>query len=242
MPRPGEACSCYLIRTNDTSLLLDIGSGAFANLELAIEYARVGAIVVSHVHADHFFDLVPFRYALRYGHLPFERRIPLWLPPGGREALAALGKAVSSDAPQDFFESVFEVREYDPAEQLRVNDVPIRFARTRHFIEAYAARIESNGKSLTYSADTAPTDAVVELARGSSIFLCEATLGLRSESGERGHCSALEAGSMAASAGVEQLVLTHYPYGPALEALIGEARKVYRGPIAGAAGGLEVTV
>ncbi|HYL26513.1 MAG TPA: MBL fold metallo-hydrolase, partial [Candidatus Nitrosotalea sp.] len=118
MPRPGEPCSCYLVRSNESAVLLDLGSGAFAKLELAIEYGSLDAILISHMHADHFFDLVPFRYALKYGHLSFVRRVPLWLPPGGRTALDALRKAVSNDAPEDFFDDVFAVREYDPGEAL----------------------------------------------------------------------------------------------------------------------------
>jgi ribonuclease BN (tRNA processing enzyme) len=242
MPRPGEPCSGYLIRSPEAAVLLDIGTGVFAHLQLAIDYTRIDAVVVSHMHADHFFDVVPFRYALKYGHLRKEHRVMLWLPPGGRDALEALRRAVSSDTPADFFENVFHLREYAPDQPLRIRDLDLRFCRTRHYVEAYAARVDYAGQSLTYSADTAPCDAVVDLARASSVFLCEATLALGSELGERGHASAFEAGEMAARAAVDRLILTHYPEGEDPGEVVTAAARAFRGPVELARSGLELVV
>jgi ribonuclease BN (tRNA processing enzyme) len=243
MPRPGGASSAYLVRSDAAAILLDAGTGSFAKLALAIDYRRLAAIVISHMHSDHFFDLVPFRYTLKYGHLANERRLPLWLPPGGRERLQALRAAVSIDAAEDFFEIVFDVREYDPSEPLILDDVTLRFRKTRHYVAAYAVRAECNGASLTYSADTAPCDAVVELARGASLFLCEAGLGLEREEAERrGHCNAEEAGEMAQRAGTSQLLLTHYPAAFEPDALITAARRRFSGAVLAAHDGLTLAV
>ncbi len=242
MPRPGGAASSYLVRSHDAAVLLDVGGGSFSKLQLAIDYTRLDAIVVSHMHADHFFDLVPFRYALKYGHLSTDRRLPLWLPPGGRASLEALRRAVSIDAPDDFFDAFFEVREYDPVEQLHVKGLHLRFARTRHYIEAYAIRVARESSALAYSGDTAPSDAVIELACACSIFLCEAGLGLGSEEGERGHSSAEEAGEMAAAAGAQRVVLTHYPSAYEPRALVDAACRRFRGPVEAADDGMEVAV
>jgi ribonuclease BN (tRNA processing enzyme) len=167
-------------------VLLDAGPGAMAKLALAMDYARLDAVVISHMHADHFFDLVPLRFALKYGTSRPPERIPLYLPPGGSEALDALRRAVSHDAPPTFFNDFFAVGEYDPRGALPFGDLRLTFARTRHYVETYAVRAERDGASVVYSADTAPCDAAVEHASGASIFLCEATLGLSTEAGERG--------------------------------------------------------
>jgi ribonuclease BN (tRNA processing enzyme) len=199
------------------------------------------AIVISHMHADHFFDLVPLRYALKYGDDAFER-VPLWLPPGGRTALAALRNAVSPDAAEDFFEPVYDVREYDPAAPLEIKDLHLSFARTLHYIEGYAVRLERGDASLTYSADTAPCDAIVGLAQKASLFLCEASLGLGTEEGKRGHCSAYEAGEMAQRAHAERLLLTHYPAAVPTEALIEAAQSRFSGRVSAARDGAELVI
>lgn len=241
MPRPGGASSAYLVRSRTSAILLDAGTGSFAKLALTMDYRELGAIVISHMHADHFFDLVPLRYTLKYGHPAVDRRLPLWLPPGGCERLQALRRAVSVDAAESFFDTVFDVREYDPDEPLVVGDVTLRFRRTRHYVEAYAARAECDGASMTYSADTAPCDAVVELARGTSIFVCEAGFGLaQEEAAERGHCSAEEAGEMAQQAGVSQLILTHYPAAFEPAALVESAKRRFSGTVLAAHDGMVV--
>jgi ribonuclease BN (tRNA processing enzyme) len=238
MPRPGSACSSYLLQTNAVTVVLDLGSGALAKLQLATDYARLDAIVISHMHPDHFFDLVPLRYGLKYGPALRAQPLPLWLPPNGSARLMELGEYVSGGRSGRFFNEVYSVREYDPDQSLTIGGVRLCFRRTQHYITAFAIRAECDGATVTYSADTAPCDSVVELARNSSIFLCEAALGLDSEEGERGHSSAEEAGEMARRAGVARLLLTHYGAAYSPDALIGSAKRRFSGPVELAVDGL----
>ena len=69
------ACSGYLIEDGDTALLLDCGNGVFSKLRRFIDYVDVDAVVLSHLHADHFLDLVPFSYALTYA--PRQQPVPV---------------------------------------------------------------------------------------------------------------------------------------------------------------------
>ena len=62
----GGACSGYLVQEEDFALLLDCGNGVFSKLRRFCDYVDVDAVLVSHLHADHFLDLVPFSYALTY--------------------------------------------------------------------------------------------------------------------------------------------------------------------------------
>jgi ribonuclease BN (tRNA processing enzyme) len=242
MPRPGSACSSYLLQAKAAAVVLDLGNGALAKLQLATGYTQVDAIVISHMHPDHFFDLVPLRYGLKYGPAPRTQPLPLWLPPNGMEKLIELGEYVSGDRGGQFFDEVYSMREYDPDQPLTIGGIRLRFRLTRHFITAFAIRAECGGASITYSADTAPCDAVVELAGGSSIFLCEAALGLDMEEGERGHSSAEEAGEMARRAGVARLVLTHYSTAYSPDALVAAAKHRFSGPVELAIDGLDLTV
>jgi ribonuclease BN (tRNA processing enzyme) len=207
-----------------------------------MDYTQLDAVVISHMHADHFFDLVPFRYALKYGPERRAQRMPLRLPPGGSVSLDALRRAVSPDAPASFFDDVFEVGEYDPLHGLRFGDLRLAFAQTQHFVSAFAVRAEAGGASVVYSADTAPCKAVIDLARDAAIFLCEAALGLSTEAGERGHTSASEAGEMARQAGVDRLVLTHYGVAEPGDALVEAAKRQFQGPVVLADDGMDFPV
>ena len=219
---------------------MDLGSGALGKLQTQIAYSLLDAIVVSHMHADHFFDLVPLRYGLKYGPRHRAARLPLWLPPGGTTVLAALAELIGHGNPA-FFSEVFDVSEYDESQPLDVNGLRLTFRNTRHYIDAFAIRAQHGDASIVYSADTAPCDEVVEHALATSIFLCEAGLGLGSEDGERGHASAQEAGEMAERAGAARLVLTHYGAGSSETALVEAAASRFAGPITLAYDGLEVS-
>lgn len=243
VPRPGRACSCQMVRTREAKIVIDFGSGALSNLREAIDYPDLDAIVITHMHADHFLDLIPLRYGLKYGPLLRDDRMPLWLPPGGDAQLRALTATFARDDSADFLDEVYDVREYDPKGELHVGNITLTFAKTIHYIDAYAVRAERDGATVVYSSDTAPCEAVEKLARGCSLFLCEASLGLASETGpSRGHLSAVEAGQMAQNAGAHRLVLTHYGTEYAPGELADAARCVYHGPTAAADDGTELAV
>ena len=62
------ACSGYLVEVDaGPRLLIDCGSGVFGKLRRHGEFERIDAVLISHLHADHLLDLVPFAYALTYG-------------------------------------------------------------------------------------------------------------------------------------------------------------------------------
>src|ERR1043166_7344733 len=74
------ACSGYLIEEDGFRLLLDCGNGVFSKLRRFVDYVDVDAVVISHLHADHFLDLVPFSYALTYA--PRQQPVPVGGFPG----------------------------------------------------------------------------------------------------------------------------------------------------------------
>src|SRR5438067_1592539 len=76
----GGACSGYLVEEAGTSVVVDCGNGVFSKLRRFRDYTRVDAVVISHLHADHFLDLVPFAYALTYA--PRQQPVPVDRWPG----------------------------------------------------------------------------------------------------------------------------------------------------------------
>ena len=219
-------------------MLLDAGSGAIGKLQSAIGYTALDAIVVTHMHADHFLDLVPLRYGLTYG--PFKRssRLAVWLPPQGSKRLDAIAATFDSEG-GDFFGDVFDVAEYDPRQILSIGGLSLTFARSLHYIESFSIRAEYGDASFVYSGDTAPCESVIEHARDATLFLCEATLGLDSEGPPRGHSSAREAGEMARRANAGRLALTHYYAGVDPAALVVAARTEFSGDVTAVDDGME---
>jgi ribonuclease BN (tRNA processing enzyme) len=231
IPRPDRACSSYLVDDGETPVVLDLGTGAMANLRRHADYDRIGAVVISHMHADHFIDLIPLRYALRYGGRRRSGKLPVYLPPGGLRLLRALVAPFHGEG-GEFLDDVYALHEYDPAGTLAIGGASLRFAETAHYIPAFAVRWERDGASVTYSADTAPDARVVALARETDVFICEATLrrGER-EPGTPGHSTAADAAGMARDAGVRRLILTHYGDGSTAADLDESARDVFSGEI-----------
>ncbi len=232
IPRPGRACSSYLVQDDAASIVLDLGSGAFANLRRHVDYDRLDAVVITHMHADHFLDLIPLRYALCYGSFRRKRKLPLYLPPEGEGMLRQLVSSFADEGGGDFIAEVFDVQTYDPAGTLAIGGGELRFALTSHYIPAYAVRYERGGLGLTYSSDTAPEPRVSELARDCDTFVCESTLLADDiERGMRGHSSAGEAGQMAHAARVRHLVLTHYSEAATARDLDESAREFFSGDV-----------
>src|SRR5258708_19191668 len=83
------------------------------------------------------------------------------------------------------------------------------FEHMNHAVETFAFRVEHDGRSITYSADTGPTPSLVSLAAGTEVLVCEASFtdgpGLPADL----HLTARQAGEHAAMAGAGRLVLTH---------------------------------
>jgi ribonuclease BN (tRNA processing enzyme) len=243
IPRPGRACSSYLIEGAGRAVVADLGSGAYAKLAQYRSAESIDAVVISHMHADHFLDVIPMRYALKYGRRTNDRRVALYLPPEGDRMLAALAATFARESDGDFIEEVFDVRTYEPREPLPVGDLALRFASCSHYIPTFALRCDFAGTSVAYSADTAPDERVIALARGADAFVCEATLAIESESElPRGHSSAREAAAMALRAGVKRLVLSHYPAAADPSELLRQARTVFEGPVTVADDGLQLVL
>lgn len=220
----GGNSSGYLVDDAGVRILLDCGHGVASTLVSMTPPETIDHIFISHMHADHFIDLLPLRFAMTkdMAGLP-EPGGRLHLPPGGRQSLDRLLDAVSF--PRDFFETVWQVREYQPGETLDLGaGMRIRFAGGIHYIPGWAVRIDGSS-SLTYSGDTAPSDDVRDLAMGSDLLLAEATLDEPECGPVRGHLTAHQAAELAASAGVGSLMLTHFWHDADREAAAREARR-----------------
>jgi ribonuclease BN (tRNA processing enzyme) len=216
----GGACSGYLLEDAGTALLVDCGNGVFGKLRQRIDYVDVDAVVISHLHADHFLDLVPYSYALTYA--PRQQPVPvngwpgtdnparpyLHAPPGARDTFRRVVGAWGND---DLIENAFRLAEYDASSELEIGPLQVRFQPVPHFTETFAMCLTSQNGSgrIVYGADCSPTEALTDFASDADLLLMEATLPRPERTGKRGHLTPSDAGAQARAAGAKRLLLVH---------------------------------
>ena len=231
-PLAGGAASGYLIRHHDFHLWVDAGTGTMANLQRHISLSEVDAIVVSHRHFDHFLDLYPYFLSrwLRRGQAAVPK-LPLFAPPGMFEHALQLEEGLAEG---------FDLSVVEPGEDFDAGPLRVRTAPMRHPVPTLGMRVEANGATLAYSADTGPTDDLVRLARGADVLLCEATFAVPGEGSPDYHLASSEAGEHAARAGAGRLVLTHIWPTNDRAAAQERAHATFDGPVVVAEDGLKV--
>ncbi|WP_246243421.1 MBL fold metallo-hydrolase [Amycolatopsis pithecellobii] len=222
MPADGQASSGYLVETPSARVLLDCGPGIATALSAVSDATLLDAIVISHLHADHCYDLLPIGKSLLSATMSFPggpqaradkvRAIPLLVPAGARELFdrwAALFPVTTMPLLDKAFERAFDVREYAPGDVFEIRDATIGLHELRHVEPNCGIRVEAGGVALAYTGDTGMTDAAVKLASGADLLLAEATLS-HPDRTEHGHLCGGDAGRIAARAGAGELALTHF--------------------------------
>jgi ribonuclease BN (tRNA processing enzyme) len=205
-PNPGGACSGYLV---DGRLLLDCGTGVLAKLREREPWPTVVAIAITHLHLDHWGDLVPWVWGSLFGPGASLPKPALWLPPGSRERLRPVLALLGSE---DMLDRAFVVSEYGPREPFVAAGLEVTAVPVDHYdIEAFGFRVRGD-RVLAYSGDSGPSDALAELARDADLLLTEATLENDGYDGpDRGHLSPDEATDAATDAKAQRILLTHRP-------------------------------
>jgi ribonuclease BN (tRNA processing enzyme) len=232
IPLGYRASPSLLLQTGGQRILFDIGPGALRQLtRVGVAPESIGAIFVTHFHPDHTADLVHFLFATRNPGI-LERRRPFTVtgPKGLKDFITGLQTAYG-----DWLRL--------PAEILKIEELgtgmpkrrdekgfKVKYCSTTHTAESLAYRVEDGrGKSMVYSGDTGFCDEIVELAGSASLLILEASFPEGRE--VKGHLTPFEAGRIAALAGADRLVLTHF-YPECLAAdITAQCRKSYGGEL-----------
>jgi ribonuclease BN (tRNA processing enzyme) len=230
-PGPDSPASCYLVEAEEAGrtwrVLLDLGSGALGRLQEYVDPLTVDAVLLSHLHPDHWFDMSGYYVMRKYHPAGAPSTIPVWGPRGTAKQMAkAYGLPARPGMNQEF-----DVREHDPATPVRLGPLTFRVARVVHPVEAYAIRVSEGERAFVYSGDTGPCAALEELARGSELLLAEASFREGEENPPDLHLTGREAAECAARAGVGRLVLTHIPPWHEKQDALAEARPAFDGPV-----------
>jgi ribonuclease BN (tRNA processing enzyme) len=231
-PGPDSPASCYLLEADGFRLVLDLGNGALGVLQRYAELFGIDAICLSHLHADHCVDLGAYWVARQYTAGGPRPAIPVYGPPGTAERVAGFGgESVAA------VHARFGFVDHAPG-PIDIGPFRVITERMNHPVETYGFRIEQAGWRLAYSADTGESDALVRLAEGVDLLLCEASFLDGPDNRPNLHLSARQAAEHAVRAGAGELVLTHLVPWHDRDRSLAEAAAVYRGPLSLASSGL----
>ncbi|MGH8890168.1 MAG: MBL fold metallo-hydrolase [Acidothermaceae bacterium] len=201
-PGPESGCSSYLLTHDGFRLLIDLGNGALGELQNHVDPRDVDAIFITHLHGDHWLDLVPLAHVRRHhpdGRVP--PVIPVFAPAAERGRVSgAFGRPV---------ESLADVFEFHNPRETTIGPFEVIPLRTRHPVETYAVRVSSSGKTLVYTADTGPFDELAGFARGTDLLLAEAGFVDGADNPPDSHLTATQAGELAKQTAAGRLVITH---------------------------------
>jgi ribonuclease BN (tRNA processing enzyme) len=234
--RLGATGASYLLRAGDASLLLDLGQGSFVRLAATLDPATLDAVVISHLHPDHFIDLVALRHYLRW-EKP-RRRVRVIGPAGLDERLDALhdepGFSAASLDIEPLHEGTFTAATFE-----------IQAARVTHTASSFGFRVSttsSAGPGLVYSGDCGRAEDLDALARPGDTLLCEVSFGPGPVVPGAGHLDGPAVGDLATRVGAGRILLTHIQMGYDRDATIESVRARFDGPIELVDPGFETTI
>jgi ribonuclease BN (tRNA processing enzyme) len=240
--RRGAAGASFLVTAGGTSLLLDLGQGAFPNLASTIEPSALAAVLVSHLHPDHFIDIVPLRHYLRYEFDP-PRRVRVLGPAGLGDRVDAL------HARPGFAAESLDVAPLGVG-VLRVGPFELESCLVHHTEESFALRISmagasggvgssssggsvsaASGPGLVYSGDCGRADDLIPLIHAGDTLLAEASFGAGAVPPGAEHLNAAEAGRAATAGRAARLLLTHIQIGYSRLDALAAAQTTYAGAV-----------
>ena len=171
----GRFQACIYVRGGGTQFLLDCGaSSLIAMRRFGVDPSGVDAVLLSHLHGDHFGGLPFLVLDAQFSH----RTRPLVVAgPAGvegrvRDAMEVLFPG-SSRVERAF---ALEFVELADRQEVALGPVSITAFGVVHASGAppLALQVRCDGKVVAYSGDTEWTDALVDVARGADLFVCEA--------------------------------------------------------------------
>ena len=220
-------------------IMIDTGWHPVHNLlRENIPVENVHALLFTHMHQDHCMGLPALLFYFLNGFND-AGRLSIFGPTGLREMVH---KALDYARKYQDYANAREpmVRTLQQNETLQLDEVSIRCAPSQHAIAGLMYRFEdSEGHSIVYSGDTAPTDAAIRLAHGADVLVHEHSWGATrspSDPNHYRHSSAEDAALCARAAQVKALYLVH-AQPDAAEASLKAARDIFPNtfrPMAGA--------
>jgi ribonuclease BN (tRNA processing enzyme) len=172
----GRFQTCMLLHAAGGHVLLDCGASALIAMKrFGIDPSSIDAILVTHLHGDHFGGL-PF-YLLD-AQFVARRTRPLVVagPPGLADRVRAALDVFFPGSSATAWRFALQFVELPERQATTLGSLVVTPFGVQHAsgAPAYAVRVVCGGKVIAYSGDTEWTDALIEAAHGADLFICEA--------------------------------------------------------------------
>ena len=224
--RAGSSGAAYLVRQGATAVLLDLGQGSFPRLAGAFEPSSLDMVVISHLHPDHFIDLVALRHYLHWEFKP-ARHVSVLAPAGLAARLDGL-----HDQP-GFTKAALDVE--DVTQGVRtIGTLTLEARRVAHTRDSYAYRVgraDGAGPGLVYSGDCSRAEDLDVLVRPGDTLLSEVSFGPGPVPPGAAHLDGPAVAALANRTGVGTVLLTHLQMGFDEKATIDSVRSAFPGVV-----------
>jgi ribonuclease BN (tRNA processing enzyme) len=204
-PGPGGATPGYLVEHNSLSILLDCGSGVVSQLGKYMPLYQLDAVILSHYHHDHCADLGVLQYGIMVHQLSGQREkekpLPIYAPRLPQPKSDALT-----------YRDATRFHAIDEQTRLTIGGIQISFLRTDHGNgdPCYAMKLQADGKTLVYGADSGPGTTWQGFAEQADLFICEGTFLERNKpANPNGHLTVRQAAAVAEQLQCRALLITH---------------------------------
>lgn len=222
-------CPGFLIENGSSKILLDAGSGITRYLHMQEDLKNL-TIIISHLHKDHYADLLSIGYATFVLHnLGFLKdKVKVYLPQ--KNINMTEQELVDYYYLKNFKEDNYlEFLEYSDQTVLNIDDMKITFNKNIHPVTTYACKVESKEKTVVYSSDTGyKNNTLAAFSKNTDVLICEASFLEGQEKKRDYHLYASEAALIAKRANVGELILTHFYPEIEKELYLKEAQKVFK--------------
>jgi ribonuclease BN (tRNA processing enzyme) len=223
---PGSLGSAYLLRSAEASIVLDLGQGTFPSLASRVEPSEVAGVLISHLHPDHFIDLIPLRHYLKRAEATGERKLPVHAANGLEERIDGTWGSAGFSA------AAFDHVELQPG-SFDVGPFRVDAVRVEHSGHSFAFRVAPKApgaRGVVYTGDIGVIADAEPLVHPGDAILSEATYGPGPVPDGMPHIDARAAAEMATRTDASQLVLTHVRMGIDLKATMSAAAIFFAGP------------